>query len=135
MDKTQTYDLKPQNSRNKMLFQGKRENPQVLIAKAEAVIEAYTKVKQPSDARKENQQVMLNQTWSPPQKGYAKVNVDAATNSESNLTGLGAIIKDESGKVIAAAIKVSNSLEMFLLLRQKPWNGACRLLETHMYEL
>ena len=69
------------NARNKMLFQGKRENPQVLIAKAEAVTEAYTRVKQPSDACKENQQVILTQTWSPPQNGYAKVNVDAATNS------------------------------------------------------
>ena len=43
------------NARNKMLFQGKRENPQVLIAKAEAVTEAYTRVEQPSDAHKENQ--------------------------------------------------------------------------------
>ena len=66
-----------------------------------------TRVKQPSDARKENQQLMLTQTWSPPQNGYAKVNVDAATNSELNLAGLGAIIRDENGKVIVAAIKVS----------------------------
>ena len=84
-----------------------KRKPQVLIAKAEAVTEAYTRVKQPSDARKENQQLMLTQTWSPPQNGYAKVNADAATNLKSNLVGLGAIIRDESWKVIAAAIKVS----------------------------
>ena len=84
-----------------------KRKPQVLIAKAEAVTKAYTRVKQPSDARKENQQLMLTQTWSPPQNGYAKVNADAATNLKSNLVGLGAIIRDENGKVITAAIKVS----------------------------
>ena len=123
------------NARNKMLIQGKRENPQVLVAKAEAVTEAYTRVKQPSDARKENQQVMLTQTWSLPQNGYAKVNVDAATNSESNLAGLGAIFRNENGKVIAAAIKVSKFFGDVSFAEAEAWNGACRLLEMHMYEL
>lgn len=95
------------NVRNKLLFQGKRETPQGIIAKTEAVPEAYTRVKHLSYARKGNHQVILSQQWSPPQNGYAKVNVDAATNSYLNLAGLGAIIRDENGKVIAAEIEVS----------------------------
>ncbi|KAH9768956.1 reverse transcriptase domain-containing protein [Citrus sinensis] len=72
------------NARNQWLFTGKRENPQSVVAEAEAVMEAYKRV-QPS----------------------ADINTDAATNSEKNLAGLGAVIRDETGQVTAAAIKVS----------------------------
>lgn len=43
----------------------------------------------------------------PPKRGYFKVNVDVATNSEKQISGLGAVIRDENGNVIAVAIKVS----------------------------
>ncbi|KAH9782560.1 reverse transcriptase domain-containing protein [Citrus sinensis] len=95
------------NARNEMLFKGKRENPQALVAKAEAVLEAYKRVQKPEQVRKESQQVQTQQVWNPPQNGFVKVNVDAATSSEKHLAGLGAIIRDDQGTVIAAAIKIS----------------------------
>ena len=52
-------------------------------------------------------QSLIRKAWNPPQRGYFKVNVDAATNSEKQISGLGAVIRDENGNVIAAAIKVS----------------------------
>ena len=61
--------------------------------------------------------------------------MDPATNSESNLVGPGAIIRDESWKVIAAAIKVSKFFGDVSFAEAEAWNGACRLLEMHMYEL
>ena len=45
--------------------------------------------------------------WNPPQRGYFKVNVDVATNSEKQIAGLGAVIRDEDGNVTAAAVIVS----------------------------
>ena len=50
------------NARNMMLFKRKRENPQALVAKAEAVMEAYKRVQKPEHARKESQQVQVQQT-------------------------------------------------------------------------
>ncbi|KAH9743515.1 putative reverse transcriptase/RNA-dependent DNA polymerase [Citrus sinensis] len=84
------------NARNQWLFKGKRENPQSVVAKAEAVMEAYKRVQPSADLG-----------WNPPQEGFVKINTDAATNSEKNLAGLGAVIRDENGQVTATAIKVS----------------------------
>ena len=39
--------------------------------------------------------------------GWFKVNVDAAIRKEKNLLGLGAVIRDATGNIIAAAVKTS----------------------------
>ncbi|KAL9422921.1 hypothetical protein AB3S75_035080 [Citrus x aurantiifolia] len=95
------------NAKNQWLFKGKRENPQIVVAKAEAVMEAYQRVQPSTDVSNGNQQKMAQHVWNPPQEGFVKVNIDAATNLEKNLAGLGAVMRDESGQVTAAAIKVS----------------------------
>ena len=71
------------------------------------MIEAYQRTQKPAAAHIGNQRSLIRKAWNPPQRGYVKVNVDAATNSEKQLSGLGAVIRDENGNVIAAAIKVS----------------------------
>ncbi|KAH9708382.1 hypothetical protein KPL70_012867 [Citrus sinensis] len=76
------------NARNGWIFKGVKDGPQVTVSKAEA---SSSKLK----------------AWNPPQIGYFKVNVDAATNSEKQIAGLGAVIRDEAGNVIDAAVKVS----------------------------
>ena len=78
-----------------------------MVAKAEAVIEAYKRVQSSTDVCNENLQRLSQQTWNPPKKGYVKVNIDATTNSEKNLAGLGVVIRDETGHVTVAAIKIS----------------------------
>jgi hypothetical protein len=40
--------------------------------------------------------------WSPPPAGFFKTSWDAATARSQNITGVGAIIRDENGLVIAA---------------------------------
>ena len=95
------------NARNQWLFKGKRENPQSVVAEAEAVMEAYKRVQPSADVSYGKQQQVAQLEWNPPQEGFVKINTDAATNSEQNLAGLGAVIRDETGQVTAAAIKVS----------------------------
>ena len=76
------------SARNKFIFKGKRENPQVLVAKVEAVIEAYEKTQVSMRAFAGDQQSITQRTWSPPKSGYCKVNVDATTNLEKKILGL-----------------------------------------------
>ncbi|KAH9658155.1 hypothetical protein KPL70_023379 [Citrus sinensis] len=95
------------NARNQLIFKGKRETPQIMVAKAEAMIAAYKKVHSPAEACSETEQRVPPQTWNPPQDGFVKVNIDAAISFEKNIVGLGAVIKDVLRHVTAAAIKVS----------------------------
>ena len=95
------------NARNQLLFKGKRENPQIMVGKAEAMIASYKRVHSSAEACSEKQQRVPPQAWNPPQDVFVKVNIDAAINSEKNLAGLEAVIRDDSGHVTAAAIKIS----------------------------
>lgn len=54
-----------------------------------------------------DQQSMTQRTWSPFKSGYCKVNIDVAIKSKKQISGLGAVIRDEFGNVIATAIKSS----------------------------
>ncbi|XP_024043249.1 uncharacterized protein LOC112099946 [Citrus clementina] len=95
------------NARNQLLFKGKMENPQVMVAKAEVMIAAYKRLHSSTEVCNENQQRVSLQAWNPPQEGFVKVNIDATINSEKNLAGLGAVIRDYSRHVTAATIKIS----------------------------
>ena len=77
------------------------------MAEAEVVMEAYKRVQPSADVSHGKQQKVAQLGWNPPQEGFVKINIDAATNSKKNLAGLGAMIRDETGQVTAAAIKVS----------------------------
>ncbi|KAF4347921.1 hypothetical protein F8388_001865 [Cannabis sativa] len=43
-----------------------------------------------------------NLTWEPPPVGTLKLNTDAAVSSHQNKTGGGVIVRDHTGKIIAA---------------------------------
>lgn len=43
--------------------------------------------------------------WTPPPEGGFQLNVDAATSSKDQKAGLGAVIRDSRGKVVAAGIQ------------------------------
>lgn len=95
------------NARNQLIFKGKREDPKILIAKAEAFIAVYSRVLCPAEKCSKAEQRAPSQNWIPPPVGLVKVNTDAAISSEKSMVGLGAVIIDELGHVRAAAVKVS----------------------------
>ncbi|KAL9441400.1 hypothetical protein AB3S75_019980 [Citrus x aurantiifolia] len=45
------------------------------------------------------------QKWMPPPRNVLKVDVDAAVSTKDGLAGLGAVMKDSFGKVVAAGVK------------------------------
>lgn len=79
-------------------------NPLILAAKAKAILEAYQRMH-----GKDQKSKMINevsrQHWYPPSTGMHKVNVDAVVYTGQQITGLGVVIRDSQGQVIAAAVK------------------------------
>lgn len=95
----------------------------MLVAKAKAIIIAYKRTQAPTFAPRGNQQRLVQRTWSPPKRGYLKLNVDAATNSEKQILGLGALIRDKAGNIFAATIKLSklNGDVVFVEAKAMEW--------------
>ena len=48
------------------------------------------------------------QHWSPPPVNCFKLNVDAAINSNDQMVGLGAVIRNSEAKVVAAGVQISS---------------------------
>ncbi|KAL9462707.1 hypothetical protein AB3S75_000668 [Citrus x aurantiifolia] len=90
---------------NNQLFKGKKLDPFLTVTRAEAVVEAYKRVKQQGQGLEAKHNSKTQQNWTPPLDNVFKVNVDVDVNFEKQLAGLGAVIKDSNGKVIVAAIK------------------------------
>lgn len=78
-----------------------------LLAKAEAVNEAFSRTKFLDMMYGESLQKKKPNAWTPPPLGCLKINVDAATDTERQCSGLGVLIRDSTGKCITAAIKKS----------------------------
>ncbi|KAH9799265.1 RNase H domain-containing protein [Citrus sinensis] len=70
------------HARNLFLFEGKKVDPLVSLAKAEAVLDSYKRVKIPSSSHLESKITVKQQRWKPPPQGWFKLNVDAATKIE-----------------------------------------------------
>ncbi|GMN50671.1 hypothetical protein TIFTF001_019832 [Ficus carica] len=49
--------------------------------------------------------VVGSDVWLPPQSGYLKLNVDASVSPGSDHIGVGAVIRDEKGRIIGAVAK------------------------------
>ncbi|KAH9685373.1 reverse transcriptase domain-containing protein [Citrus sinensis] len=91
--------------RNKFIFEGKKSDSRILAAKAESVLRAYQRVSKPGNVQGTKDRGIDQQKWKPPPKNVLKLNVDAAVNSKDQKTGLGAIVRDAEGKILAVGIK------------------------------
>ncbi|KAH9695348.1 putative reverse transcriptase/RNA-dependent DNA polymerase [Citrus sinensis] len=94
-------------SRNLFIFENKREDSQLSIARAEANLDSFRRIKKPSSKILEKQQRNRKQVWNPPPCGWFKINVDAAVNVKDQIAGLGVIIRNSNGEVVAAAVQQS----------------------------
>lgn len=54
------------SARNQVLFKGKREGPRVLMAKAEAIVEEFRRIREPTNKDKASQKEKVQMCWSPP---------------------------------------------------------------------
>lgn len=86
-----------------IIFEGKKEDSQISLAKAKAIVKSYRKIKPPPLPSYAEQNYQTKQTWKPPPLGCFKVNVGAATKIQNQVAGLGVIIRNAEGKFIAAA--------------------------------
>ena len=95
------------HERNLFIFENKKEDSQLSAAKAEAVVHSYKKIQLPPLQTSLEKKSIATSNWQSPLPGYFKVNVDASVVVEQRRVGLGAVIRDARGKVIAAAMKPS----------------------------
>lgn len=89
--------------RNLLIFEGKQEDSQLLVIRAAAIAESYQRIKSPNDQAISKYHRSKQQTWTSPQVWY-KVNVDAAIKNLDRLAGLGVVIRDFRGKIVAATV-------------------------------
>ncbi|XP_024038325.1 uncharacterized protein LOC112097362 [Citrus clementina] len=96
------------NARNHFLFKKEKLDALISIAKAEGVVEAYRKFKRTEQQQLESSNMEKPKQWKPPPENWCKVNVDAAIDHQSQRAGLGVVIRNDKGDVVAAAIKPSS---------------------------
>ena len=68
-------------------------------------MESYKRIKCSKDQATLKTPRKKIQTWMGPPEGWYKVNVDAAINTSAQQAGLGVVIRNSRGKIIAAAVK------------------------------
>ena len=89
------------------MFEAKKLNPQMSMAKAEALLEAYQRIRQSGQIHRADKEENKTKIQKPPLQKWFKVNVDATINSKKQLLGLGVMIIDSARNVMAAAVKTS----------------------------
>ncbi|KAH9744054.1 putative reverse transcriptase/RNA-dependent DNA polymerase [Citrus sinensis] len=75
---------------------------------ASCVVEAYRKFKRTEHQQLETSNMEKPKQWKPPPENWCKVNVDAVIDHQSQRAGLGVVIRNDKGDVVAAAIKPSS---------------------------
>lgn len=91
--------------RNQFVFEKKFLDPQSAAAKAEAVVEAYVRVKMSRVNMTARSVAERKMSWLSPPEGSYKVNVNAAINGESHQADLGVVIRDGNESVLSIVIQ------------------------------
>lgn len=96
------------NTRNLFVFEKKMLEPQRAVAKAEAMAQAYARVKMSKGKVAARTEVTRKVSWLSPPQGTYKINFDAAINRETHQGGLGVVIRGGNGSVLTAAVQQIN---------------------------
>ncbi|KAF4387521.1 hypothetical protein F8388_011669 [Cannabis sativa] len=90
------------NARNASVFRNQDSRPETIEQEALDYLEFYQAAQ---DKRGNHTQFTSDRNlldWEPPPVGFFKLNTDAAISSHQNRTGGGALVRDHTGKVLAA---------------------------------
>ena len=94
-------------NRNETRHGAVRKSPEAIVQWVNQFLLEYSVATELAPAVRE----VVNVTWSPPPPTFVKVNVDGATTKRKNFAGVGSVIRDELGRVVATMCrKISTPL-------------------------
>ena len=99
------------HSRNLFIFKSRKEDSQLSVAGAEAIVQFYKRIQMPQMQAISDQSSASQKHWKCPPAGWFKMNVDAAIKINQQRVGLGIVIRNSEGKLIAAALKPKKWLD------------------------
>lgn len=94
------------HSRNLFVFEGKKEDSQVSLAKAEAIVESYWKIKSPPLTSSISQSCKKKLELETSSNRVVQSKCDAATKFKEHVAGLGVVIRNSEGNFVAAQKQV-----------------------------
>uniref|UniRef100_A0A803PL57 Reverse transcriptase zinc-binding domain-containing protein n=1 Tax=Cannabis sativa TaxID=3483 RepID=A0A803PL57_CANSA len=138
-----------ETNRNKVFHGGKPRLSSSIIAYTTCFYNDYNRAKKSSKPAAATDQILNNQSsmnsalqqqvpWSFPSINVLKLNVDATTNLEQKKLGIGAIIRDHDGMVVAGFSKVvqgsfrSDEMEAKSFFHVLNWVSQLQLSITHI---
>ena len=94
-------------ARNERLWNQESKGPWLIKLEAEAWIEAFWEANRRQRMPQQQQLHHSTYKWVKPPPNFYKVNVDAAYNKQERQAGMGVIIRDSAGQVLACfAMKI-----------------------------
>ena len=97
------------------MCQGVTEDLVRLVARASSVSDSIKRIKVPKEEFCAEMVITKHHQWCPLEEGWIKINVDVAMDEKNRLVGLGVVIRNFKGEIIAAAVKTeknSGNVEM-----------------------
>lgn len=79
-----------------------------LTAQAETIVKAFRSLKMHEQQQMESSKVEKSKIWKPLSNNWKNANVDATIDNQKQRVGLGVVIRNDEGEVVAAAIRPAN---------------------------
>lgn len=89
--------------RNSVVFGGEFLTPTSMVRIAKDQMEAFESAAQRTDEQSPRRRDMSTEKWKKPPLGNVKLNWDAAVDSQNGKIGMGIIVRDHEGGVVARA--------------------------------
>ncbi|KAF5468918.1 hypothetical protein F2P56_013026, partial [Juglans regia] len=88
--------------RNEVVFKDTFKSPSQVMTQAKEELRTYYQAKQKLRQNTEPRVTEGESLWSKPRESFVKANWDGAVDKERKKVGLGVVIRDEEGEIMAA---------------------------------